>query len=96
MRSKVRQLSDEEIRAQIAADPDDWESTDEELAQAVPFVEAFPELAESIRRSRGRPKLNDAKAAVTLRVKPGTIERFKATGKDWRAKMSSALDKAKL
>jgi len=40
-----------ELRRQIAADPDDWESTDEELAK--PFAEAFPDWAESIRRSPG-------------------------------------------
>ena len=33
---------------------DDAESTDEELAQARPFAEAFPELAEAIRRELGR------------------------------------------
>lgn len=69
-------------------------STDEELATAHPFAEAFPRLAESIKRARGRPKLESAKEAVTLRLAPETVARFKVSGKDWRAKMSEALDKA--
>jgi uncharacterized protein (DUF4415 family) len=68
--------------------------TKERLAQLKTFVEAFPDLAESIRRARGRPKLDNAKKAVTLRIDPATLERFQARGKDWRAKMSEALDKA--
>jgi len=38
-----------EIQRQIAADPDDAEATDEQLAQAKPFAEALPELAAAIR-----------------------------------------------
>jgi len=90
-------LTDEEeaeIQRQIAEDPDDEEATYEQLAQARPFAEVFPELAESIRRSRGRPKLEAAKMAVTLRIDPATLERFQAKGKDWRARMSEALDRA--
>ena len=50
----------------------------EELAQAVPFAEAFPDLMESIRRSRGRPPVASPKQAVTLRLDPETIAKFKA------------------
>jgi len=81
---------------------EDWdavdspEATDEQLAQGRPFAEVFPDLMESIRRARGRPRVDAPKQAVTLRLDPATLEKFKATGKDWRAKMSEALDKAKL
>ena len=68
--------------------------TDEELAQAVPFAEAFPELAESIRRGRGRPPVASPKQAVTLRLDPETIAKFKAQGPDWRARMSDVLRRA--
>ena len=59
-----------------------------------PFAEVFPELAESIRRSRGRPPKADAKLAVTLRLDPETVERFKSQGPDWRARMGAALKRA--
>jgi uncharacterized protein (DUF4415 family) len=96
---ELRPLTDEEeaaIQAEIADDPDAPEATDEQIAQARPFKEALPELYASIQRSRGRPRLESAKEAVTLRIDPRTVERFKAAGPDWRAKMSQALDKAKV
>ena len=96
---EVPPLTDEEeaeIQRQIAEDPDDWEATDEELANARPFAEVFPELMESIRRSRGRPKSSSPKEAVTLRLDPKTLDKFKSTGDDWRARMAAVLDKAKV
>lgn len=78
----------------------DWEevdgpeATDEQLAQATPFAEALPELAESIRRARGRPASAAAMEAVTLRLDPDTVARFKAAGKDWRARMRDVLARA--
>lgn len=97
MKPRIPPLTDEEeaeIQRMIAEDPDDYEATDEELAQARPFAEAFPDLMESIRRSRGRPPKPDAKQAVTLRLDPDTVERFKAQGPDWRARMGAALRRA--
>lgn len=74
---------------------DNPELTDEQMAQARPFAEVFPDLTDSIRRARGRPKVARPKEAVTLRLAPETIARFKSLGgKDWRARMSEALDKA--
>jgi uncharacterized DUF497 family protein/uncharacterized protein (DUF4415 family) len=67
---------------------------EEELARAKPLKEAMPALYESIRRSRGRPPIEKPKEAVTLRLDPDTLARFKATGKDWRTKMADALEKA--
>lgn len=92
-----RPLSDEEearIQAGIAADPDAPELTEAQLAAARPFADVFPDLADSIRRSRGRPRVENPKEAVTLRLAPATIARFKeAGGKEWRLRMSEALEK---
>jgi uncharacterized protein (DUF4415 family) len=99
MKKNLPPLTDEEeaeIQRQIAEDPDDYEATDEELANAKPFAEAFPDLMESIRRSRGRPRSPAPKEAVTLRLDPTTLDKFKATGDDWRARMAEVLDKAKV
>lgn len=93
----MKPLTDEEeaqIQKQIASDPDAPEATDEQIARAKPFAEAFPDLAESIKRSRGRPRIESPKEAVTLRIDPNTVARFKAGGQDWRAKMAEILDKA--
>lgn len=95
--SSKRPLTDKEeadIQKMIASDPDNPEISDEQTKQGKPFKEALPELYESIQRSRGRPRLEKPKEAVTLRVDPDTLARFKATGKDWRAKMAEVLDAA--
>ena len=68
------------------------ELTDEQLTQGKPFSKAFPELAASIGRSRGRPRVENPKQAVTLRLSAMTVERFKALGGDWRARMAKALE----
>jgi len=85
-----------EIQKMIASDPDNPELTDEQIKQGKPFKEALPELYESIQRSRGRPRVDNPKEAVTLRVSPDTLAKFKASGKDWRTRMADALDKAKI
>lgn len=72
------------------------EPTDKQLAKAKPFKDAFPELHASIKRSRGRPKVESPKEAVTLRLPPTVVEKFKAAGDDWRAKMAKVLERAKV
>jgi hypothetical protein len=60
--SSKRPLTDDEeaeIQKLIASDPDNPEMTDEQIAQAKSFAEAFPELMESIRRARGRPTVEN-------------------------------------
>lgn len=79
----------------IGPDPEiEQPLTDEELAHPMTFEEALPELAASIKRTRGRPKSENPKAAVTLRLDPETVARFEATGPDWRRRMAEILDRA--
>lgn len=58
-----------------------------------PFAEVFPELAESIRRSRGRPAVESPKRRISLRLDPDVIDAFKATGKGWQGRINDALRK---
>ena len=96
---KLKPLTDEEearIQAQIAADPDNYESTDEELAQAKPMAEALPELhaalmAEIAKRKAGRPKAAVTKQTIAIRLDPDVLEAFKATGPGWQTRMNQAL-----
>src|SRR3954471_21632236 len=57
-----------------------------DLSGGRPLSEVFPELAAKMKRPRGRPRAENALVAVTLRLDPRAVERFKATGKDWRNK----------
>lgn len=74
----------------------DVEATDEELAQARPFAEVFPELAASIRRARGRPKLAAPKVQVSIRLDPDVLEKWRATGPGWQRRVNEALKRAKV
>lgn len=93
---KTKRLTEAKIQKMIASDPDNPELTDAQFAKGKPFAEAFPELAESIKRSRGRPRVESPKEAVTLRLAPDIVAKFKAAGDDWRAKMAKALERAKV
>lgn len=73
---------------------DNPEWTEEDFKRARPFAEVFPELAESIRRSRGRPAVEMPKRQISLRLDPDVIDAFKATGKGWQGRINDALRKA--
>lgn len=73
---------------------DNPELTEEELKEMRPFREVFPDLAASIDRKLGRPKAENPKKAISLRLDAEVIERFKATGDGWQSRMNEALRKA--
>lgn len=74
---------------------DNPELTDEQLAEMRPFREVFPELAEAIEKKlAGRPKLDNPKQAISIRLDAEVIERFKASGDGWQSRMNEALRKA--
>jgi uncharacterized protein (DUF4415 family) len=86
-------------RGYTKADWDDAESpeiTDEQIAQGKPFAQAFPDLAESIKRGRGRPTTGKAKRVVSIRLDPEVIDKFKATGTGWHRRINDILKAAKL
>ena len=93
----VPALTDEEearIQRGIADDPDNPEWTEEDFKNARPFAEVFPELAESIRKARGRPVMEKPKRQISLRLDPDVIDAFKATGKGWQGRINDVLRKA--
>jgi uncharacterized protein (DUF4415 family) len=88
---------DDETGELIGPDPEiERPRTDEELAQAKPFAEVFPELMESIRRSRGRPAVASPRRQISIRLDPEVIEKFKATGKGWQSRINDVLKQAKV
>lgn len=60
-----------------------------------PNNEALPDPAPAAeKRGVGRPA--SGKIMVTMRLDPDVVEKFKATGKGWQARMNDVLRKAKL
>lgn len=91
---RISDAEESQIKRQIAADPDDSEITDDDLAAAKPFSEALPELFQSIQRARGRPVQDQTKTPITIRLDPDIVEHYKATGKGWQSRMNDDLRKA--
>jgi len=85
---------------------EDWDAvsdnppiTAEEAENMRPAREVLPpaffsELEEA-RKARGRPPKDVTKQSVTIRLKPETVEKFKATGRGWQSRISDILDAAK-
>ncbi|MPM20177.1 hypothetical protein SDC9_66606 [bioreactor metagenome] len=90
-----KHLTEDQIQRMIASDPDAPEATDEQLSQAKSFDEAFPALADAMRKNvGGRPKSANPKVAVSLRLDQEIVARFKATGPGWQTRMNDALREA--
>ncbi len=90
-----KHLTEDQIQQMIASDPDAPEATDEQIGQAKRFDKAFPALAEAMRRNAvGRPKAENPKVAVSLRLDQEIVARFKASGPGWQTRMNNALREA--
>lgn len=68
------------INAGIAADPDTYELTDEEMKQLRPISERV-----------GRPKADIVKDRITIRLAPEVTSYFRSTGKGWQTRMEAVL-----
>jgi uncharacterized protein (DUF4415 family) len=70
------------------SDPDD----------APKLTQAWADEADAYRGKtlvrRGRPKLEQTKQHVSLRLDPDVLESFKASGPGWQARINDALRKA--
>lgn len=80
---------------------EDWDAVDsppatkEQLAQARPFGEAFPELTETMRKNLGgRPPVEKPKLAISIRLDQDVVEKFKSTGRGWQSRINQILRKA--
>ncbi|TCM53607.1 uncharacterized protein (DUF4415 family) [Rhizobium sp. PP-F2F-G48] len=90
-----RDMTDEEeadLQAEILADPDHPELTDEQIATGRPFAEVFPDLAESIRRAEAEPEASRERVDLDGDV----VAKFRATGEGWEERINQVLRAAKL
>jgi uncharacterized protein (DUF4415 family) len=78
----------------------DWDSvdvpelTDEEMARAVPFQQAFPDLAKSLKRQGGRPKVEHPKVKVAWRLSSDVVDHVRGIGKGYSARVEAVLKDA--
>lgn len=77
-------------QADMDAVSDNPEWTAKDIAAAIPFDQAFPELAASIRRARGVQK-TPTKVSTTIRLSREVLDHFRATGSGWQARVDGAL-----
>jgi len=76
--------------------PDNPQWTSEMFAMARPARELLPKIfgartAAAMLKPRGRPKSPDSKVAISLRLSPDTLARWKATGPGWQTRMAKVL-----
>ncbi len=84
------------IQRLILSDEDAPEITDEQIAKARPFTEAFPALAAKLRKNvGGRPRLTNPKVPVSIRLDQDVVAKFKATGAGWQSRINAVLREAK-
>lgn len=67
---------DAAINTGIAADPDTYELTAEDIARM---------------RTVGRPKAEVTKERITIRLSPDVLEKFRASGAGWQTRIDAAL-----
>jgi len=75
---------------------DNPEWTNAIIAKARPARELLPKIfgsrvAAAMLKPRGRPKSPDSKVAISLRLSPDTLARWKATGPGWQTRMAEVL-----
>ena len=66
------------------------------IAKARPAREVLPKIfgartAANMLKPRGRPKSAESKVAISLRLSPDTLARWKATGPGWQTRMANVL-----
>ena len=72
---------------------DNPEWTAKMIARARPAKEVLPKIfgarsAAAVLKPRGHPKSPDSKVAISLRLSPDALARWKATGPGWQTRMA--------
>ncbi len=78
----------------VMIDEDNPEWTEEDFRQAKPPQEVLTaEQLKSFPRTRG-PQVAPRKVAVSIRLSPEVVDRFKAGGPGWQSRINEVLKKA--
>ncbi len=81
-------------RPEVIDENPEWTAAD--FARAKPAREVLPKLfapktAVAMLKPRGRPKSPESKVAISLRVAPQVLARWKASGAGWQTRMAESL-----
>ncbi|MEH6467813.1 MAG: BrnA antitoxin family protein [Porticoccus sp.] len=63
----------------------------EDFKTMKPVSEVLPDLVELQRRSRGRPKSDNPKQQVTVRLDSEVVDYFRGGGRGWQTRLNEAL-----
>lgn len=73
-------------------DDDVPELGDQFFERAKPAHEIMPAaFMAAVRRRGGRPKIDNPKVAVSIRLDRGVVEHFKSTGDGWQSRINAVL-----
>lgn len=78
----------------IIPDDDIPEMTDADFVAAKSLRVTMPDVVEVMKRGRGRPKVQNPKQRVSLRLDPKVIAAYKATGEGWQSRINDVLARA--
>ena len=81
-------------RKRIVPDDDIPEMRDADFAARKSLNATMPEVVEAMKRGRGRPKVENPKARVSLRLDPKIVAAYKATGEGWQSRINEILTRA--
>jgi len=68
--------------------------TAKNFKRAKPLKDVLPALAQASKRARGRPKLENPKEQVTLRLDANVLNAFREDGLGWQSRINATLAKA--
>ena len=54
----------------------------------------MPDVVEAMKRGRGRPKIENPKQRVSLRLDPKIVAAYRATGEGWQSRINEILARA--
>lgn len=81
-------------RPKPPADYDDTPPlTAAQLRRMRPAAQVVPEIVAEHKRRAGRPKLENAKVPVSLRLDPDVLDAYKRTGSGWQKRINETLAK---
>jgi len=78
----------------IIPDNDIPEIAAADFAAAKSLKADMPDVIEAMKRGRGRPKVENPKTRVSLRLDPKVVAAFKATGEGWQSRINEILARA--